>query len=290
MLHLVLDNTIINSLCGQSELSRHDLQRLILGLKRKTSERRWDVTGSVSLIEEILGVRDAMAYEQAISLFWDLTRGRLFRPDDDRVSDELWFQRPLAENEVLLDTATVNELRQATRNPEEVAETLDAVRKKKLDHARAVREIAQELRERIASWHKSKLRNARSSWRTHFDEDISELYGVFWSRERRVRGLESSSEGPSVSLQQLHATRACLSFLVIKVYEDVLWGIKPQKGDRYDMCYYIDAVPGRCLVTDDQNLIMTCFRIPRRGMAVLRLKSLAALLQERRIAQKLRRR
>lgn len=287
-MRLVLDNTTLNRLTGQADLSRHDLDRLKLGLKRKTVSGEWHVPGSIFLIAEMCGIGDSLRFKAAFSLYWKLVQGQLLKPWPQRITDELRLQRPLRAEEMMLDEARVAHVYREATTGARIHDTLEEVQEQKGVYESAMREIKRKVHndQRWRKW--TKIDNV------HRWIAMTEGFMFDWILQRYSPQQATDAPVPCASLQpallqRLPATRACAWFMLTKLFEHMVLGTGVDKGDLYDRSYYIDAVPGGYLVTDDRNLIRTCGRIPQRSMAVLRFKSLAFRLGERRVASKLRR-
>lgn len=115
MLRLVLDNNVVNLLSGQAGLRANDLRPFRRGLKRKARDGDWQFEGSLFLILEMLGIGKAGRYSAAFSLYWDLIEGRVLKPWDVRVREEMHLRRPLHQDEMFLGAQTVMDIYKIAR-------------------------------------------------------------------------------------------------------------------------------------------------------------------------------
>lgn len=284
MLRVILDNTVMNLLSGQAGLPANDLRCLKRGLKRKAAEGEWRFAGGIVLIAEMMGTADARRYSAAFTLCCDLIGGRLLKPWDLRVRDEMKLRRPLREEEALFDPKSATQIYEAAKHPKAHGPILDVVRNEKQAYRRWMKEFEAE--------HPCPLGLAKG-WdvRQWFEDSNRGILDMF-AQEFSPKGVpDGAVPARPLSVEEadaLPATRSLVRFVAAKLYESQVLHLKAHKGDMYDMSYYIDAVPDGYLVTEDRRLIETCRRIPQRRMGLLRLHSLAALLGEWEIARRLR--
>ncbi len=287
MLRLLLDNTIINLLSGQAKLSRHERDRLRVGLRRKVAQEEWRVVGSVPLIEEMCGIGDRTKYEVASSLYWDLIRGRILKPWQYRIRAEMEKGSALTGEEMELDKQLIQRIRGRATDPARMRHLLEGVQRGKRMYQAVIREMTANIKldER---WRQLGPYGNITQW---FHDWKDPLFDLLLRHSRGESGFATGGPlagTPRPDLEELPATRAWVWFMVTKLYEHLVLGLRVDKGDKYDMSYYIDALPGGHLATEDPWLIQTCQRMPDSRVSVLRLELLAEMLGEQRIAQKVR--
>ncbi|MDP2898517.1 MAG: hypothetical protein Q8Q12_18415 [bacterium] len=256
-------------------------------MKRKAAEGQWDFVGSLALIGEMLGMRDASRYQAAFSLCRELMRGRLRKLWQPRAEEEIILGRTLSDDEMLLEDGVAAHTYAVAARPQGAHAIIKEVRDQKHEYQTMMSNYVQSIKT-DPRWQSHPTYRCLQHW---FAECKAPIL-AFLVDDLFPNPL-SNTAAPNMGvteqrLEMLTATRSVVWFYVTKLYEHLILGRRVEGGDWFDMCYYIDAVPDGYLVTEDRRLIETCRRMPQRRMGVLRLHSLAALLGEREIAKRLR--
>lgn len=278
----MFDNTTINYLIDKPGMSGHELDNLRNQLVDQVRDGKIAVIGSLSLLEEIMGTaaKDKTKYRQMVTLFWELVGGRVLKPWNTRMHEEVKNGYRLPETDLYLDSDTLRKIHDLMKNYNEVQAVSDEVYKTKQSYLNGTNLASSAILARLHDHTPQEIRESFQEWFQYFPQIIEKWAVDIWAIISRELGGVQSPGGMPSNWKNLLTLYAFLSYTLTKIYERFHLGYTDHPGDVYDMQHFVDATTADYLVTNDARFTETYHHVPVRFFKVIDFDQLINLVRQ----------
>lgn len=239
-------------------------------LQRISDTNGIEVIGSVTIIEELMGLSDLDTdrYSSALSEYISITKERILKPWNQLMFLEVQKKCSLSVEESLLEEELLKVFRNIVDNPDTAHEVYLQVTNQCENYEQDMNSALDAMLSDslLTNEHPSDVRNVFKQWLQHFDN-----YAQDWF-------LSIFNEASSVSYSDLPHVKAFLNYVFTKQYEVICHKLRHKANDLYDRAHYVEASSVDVLFTNDNRFIRTCNRVPQKQFDVIKISGLRNII------------
>ncbi len=245
---------------------------LLNRLKELVDCGKVEVIGSSTMLNELAGLSKSnfTLYLNNLSLYEELTNGKILKPWNELVRLEGEQLRPVLYENSIFDKSTAQNLFSPLKDRSQPISIFNNVYIQRQSYKQGMDDASQDVLSDpclISKPPKVIIKNYKD-WFKDFD---SNAQGFF---------VDLFKVGANMYYKELPHVSAFLGYTLTRIYEHFSLGLSHDSNDLYDRAYFVDAVAVVFLVTNDESFIRTCLRVPYRSCNVIRINDLSLMINE----------
>ncbi|HZX13474.1 MAG TPA: hypothetical protein VFF49_03655 [Thermodesulfobacteriota bacterium] len=244
---------------------------LLNHLKELVDCRKVEVVGSCTMLEELAGLSksDFTRYLNSVSLYEELTNGKILKPWNELVRQEGEQLRPVLYENSIFDKSTVQKLFSLFKDRSQPISIFNEAYTQRQSYKKDMDEASQDVLSDPCLINKPNkaIIEGYKDWSTNFDRNAQDFF------------VDLFKVKANISYKELPHIAAFLGYILTRIYECSSLGLANRDTDLYDRAHFTDAAVVDILVTNDEVFIRTCLRVSYRSFDVIRTDDLASLIE-----------